>query len=224
MVVVKLLFSLWYTPAMDSSKKWYQKTWAAILFLFLFFPVGLYLMWKYTSWPKVAKWVITGFFGLMVLGSAMGGNTKTASTTVQPTQATQQEETQATVEPTQETVKVTTAPTVAQTKQVVKPTTPPVSNTTVSQKNALRKAQSYLAYTAFSHDGLVAQLEYEKFSHEDAVYGADNVGANWNEQAAKKAKSYMDMQGYSRDGLIEQLKYEKFTQEQAEYGANAVGL
>lgn len=216
---------MWYTPAMDSSKKWYQKTWAAILFLFLFFPVGLYLMWKYTGWPKVAKWVITGFFGLMVLGSAMGGNTKTASTTVQPTQAPQQQEAQATVEPTtaQATpiVKATNTPVA---KQAVKPTTPPVSNTTVSQKNALRKAQSYLAYTAFSHDGLVAQLEYEQFSHEDAVYGADNVGANWSEQAAKKAKSYMDMQGYSRDGLIEQLKYEKFTQEQAEYGASAVGL
>lgn len=210
---------------MDSSKKWYQKTWAAILFLFLFFPVGLYLMWKYTGWPKVAKWVITGFFGLMVLGSAMGGNTKTASTTVQPTQAPKQQEAQATVEPTTaQTTPIVKATNTPVAKQAVKPTTPPVASETTSQRNALRKAQSYLAYTAFSHDGLVEQLEYEKFSHEDAVYAADNVGANWNEQAAKKAKSYMDMQGYSRDGLIEQLKYEKFTQEQAEYGASAVGL
>ena len=87
-----------------------------------------------------------------------------------------------------------------------------------------RKAKSYLSYSGFSRDGLVAQLEYEQFSHEDAVYGADNSGGNWNEEAAQKAKSYMDMQGYSRDGLIAQLKYEKFTQEQAEYGAKAVGL
>ena len=71
---------------------------------------------------------------------------------------------------------------------------------------------------------MVAQLEYEQFSHADAVYGADNSGGNWNEQAAKKAKSYMDMSAYSRGSLIEQLKYEKFTQAQAEYGANAVGL
>ena len=95
---------------------------------------------------------------------------------------------------------------------------------TVSQKNALRKAQSYLSYTAFSHDGLVDQLVYEQFSVGDATYGADNVGADWNEQAAKKAKSYMSYSSFSRGGLIGQLEYDKFTPEQAAYGANAVGL
>lgn len=101
---------------------------------------------------------------------------------------------------------------------------PPISNETVSQRNAVNKAKSYLSISAFSHDGLVAQLEYEQFSHSDAVYGADNSGANWNEQAAKKAKSYMDISAFSRGSLIDQLKYEKFSQEQAEYGANAIGL
>ena len=100
----------------------------------------------------------------------------------------------------------------------------PVTSETTSQKNAVKKAKSYLDYTAFSHDGLVEQLEYEQFSHADAVYGADNSGGNWNEQAAKKAKSYMEYSSFSRGSLIEQLKYDKFTQEQAEYGANAVGL
>lgn len=104
------------------------------------------------------------------------------------------------------------------------PTPAPISTETVSQKNAVKKAKSYLGYSAFSHDGLVAQLEYEQFSHVDAVYGADNSGANWNEQAAKKAKSYMEYSAFSRGSLIEQLKHEKFTQAQAEYGANAVGL
>lgn len=101
---------------------------------------------------------------------------------------------------------------------------PATSNETVSQKNAVRKATAYLGYSAYSRDGLIAQLEYEQFSHADAVYGADNSGANWNEQAAKKAKQYMAYSAYSRGGLIEQLVYEKFTQAQAEYGANAVGL
>lgn len=36
-----------------------------------------------------------------------------------------------------------------------------ISSETVSQKNAVKKATSYLGYTAFSHDGLVAQLEYD---------------------------------------------------------------
>jgi hypothetical protein len=205
--------------------KWYQTSWATILFLIFFFPVGLFLMWKYTNWPKVAKWVVTGFFGLMVLGNAVGGDsTKSAATTTQPTQATEVPTEPQTVNndttspaPTKVTTKTITAPT--QAKQSA-----PASNGTVSQSSALRKAKSYLAYTAFSHDGLVAQLEFEKFSHEDAVYGADNSGADWNQQAAKKAKSYMEQQGFSRDGLIQQLMFEKFTQSQAEYGANSVGL
>ncbi len=102
--------------------------------------------------------------------------------------------------------------------------TPPAVTITVSQKNALAKAESYLKHSAFSHDGLVGQLEYEEFSHEDAVYAADNCGADWNEQAAKKAQSYMSHTAFSRGGLINQLKYEKFTQTQAEYGASSVGL
>lgn len=110
------------------------------------------------------------------------------------------------------------------TTQTSNQNTAPVSTETVSQKNAVRKAQSYLNYTAFSHDGLVAQLEYDQFSPADALYGADNSGANWDEQAAAKAKSYMEYSAFSRDGLIAQLEYDKFTQAQAEYGASAVGL
>ncbi|MHB8913444.1 MAG: Ltp family lipoprotein [Minisyncoccota bacterium] len=101
---------------------------------------------------------------------------------------------------------------------------PATNSETISQQNAVKKAVSYLDYAAFSHDGLVAQLEYDQFSHADAVYGADNSGANWNEQAAKKAKSYMSYSAFSRGSLIAQLEYDQFTQAQAEYGANAVGL
>jgi len=142
-------------------------------------------------------------------------NTQTVTENKNDTPAPVVEKTKTTPTPAKTETKTTPAPT---------PTPTPISNVTVSQKNAVAKAKSYLGYTAFSHDGLVAQLEYEQFSHADAVYGADNSGANWNEQAAKKAKSYMDMSAYSRGSLIEQLKYEKFTQAQAEYGANAVGL
>ena len=101
---------------------------------------------------------------------------------------------------------------------------PTAPSETVSQKNAVKKAKSYLGFTAFSRDGLVAQLEFEKFTHVDALYGANNSGADWNEQAAKKAKQSMDISAYSRGSLIEQLMFEKFTQAQAEFGANSVGL
>lgn len=97
------------------------------------------------------------------------------------------------------------------------------ANMTTGQKNALAKAKDYLSIMAFSRSGLIKQLEYEKFSTEDATFAADNCGANWNEQAAKKAQDYIDMMSFSRQGLIDQLKYEGFTQAQAEYGVSAVG-
>jgi len=86
---------------------------------------------------------------------------------------------------------------------------------TVGQKNALEKAYSYLKYSSFSYSGLIEQLEYEKFSHEEAVYAVDNCGANWFEQAEKKADSYLRYSSFSYTGLIKQLEYEGFTNEQA---------
>lgn len=96
-------------------------------------------------------------------------------------------------------------------------------NMTTGQKNALNSALSYLSFSAFSYQGLIEQLEYEKYSHEDAVFAADNCGADWNEQAAKSAKNYMDFSYFSKEGLIEQLEYEGFTYEQAVYGAEQNG-
>lgn len=96
-------------------------------------------------------------------------------------------------------------------------------NITTGEKNALKKAKQYLAVSAFSHDGLIKQLEFEGYTTEEATYAADNVGADWNEQAAKKGKDYLAVSAFSRDGLIQQLEFEGFTTEQAEYGAQANG-
>lgn len=98
-----------------------------------------------------------------------------------------------------------------------------IQKPTMGQKNALKKAKSYLSHSAFSYSGLVKQLEFEKYTHEEAVYAVDNCGADWNEQAAKKAKSYLSHSSFSRDGLIDQLEYEGFTHEQAVYGVEQNG-
>lgn len=122
--------------------------------------------------------------------------------------------------PTPEPAKATPSPT----PTAMPTSTPePTATVTIGQKNALRKAKDYLAYSFFSYTGLIAQLEYEQFSTEDATYAVDNCGANWNEQAAKKAQQYLDYSSFSREGLIDQLEYEGFTPEQAEYGVTAVG-
>jgi flagellar biosynthesis GTPase FlhF len=95
---------------------------------------------------------------------------------------------------------------------------------TVSQQNALRSAQNYLDFQAFSHSGLIKQLEFEEYSTEDATWAVDRVEVDWNEQAAKSAQNYLDFQGFSRQGLIDQLIFEGFTPKQAEYGVSQTGL
>lgn len=95
---------------------------------------------------------------------------------------------------------------------------------TVSQENALDKAESYLSLTAFSRSGLIEQLEFEGFSTDDATFAVDTVAVDWMQQAALKAKSYMDLTSFSRSGLINQLEFEGFTAAQAKHGADSVGL
>ena len=114
---------------------------------------------------------------------------------------------------------------VSDTNDFTKPTTPttPTQTVTTGQKNALAKANSYLSHSSFSRKGLIEQLEYEKFSTEEATYAVDNCGANWNEQAEKKAKSYLSHSAFSYSGLIEQLEYEGFTHDQAVYGVEKSG-
>lgn len=67
------------------DKKWYQNNLVIIGLLILFFPAGLFLMWKYAGWNRVVKWVITAFFALVVLGSALNPG-KTTPTSI-PTQS-----------------------------------------------------------------------------------------------------------------------------------------
>ncbi|SHO46856.1 Ltp family lipoprotein [Anaerocolumna xylanovorans] len=108
-------------------------------------------------------------------------------------------------------------------KEVAPTTSAETSSLTMGQKNALSRSKEYLAYSSFSHNGLIKQLEFDGFSTEDATYAADNCGADWNEQAALKAQQYLNYSSFSRSGLIEQLEFDGFTRKQAEYGSNAVG-
>ena len=91
---------------------------------------------------------------------------------------------------------------------------------TSGERNALETAKDYLSFMSFSYNGLIEQLKYEGYSNSEAVYGADNCGADWNPQAVKKAKEYLSFMNMSKSELVEQLEYEGFTHEQAVYGAN----
>lgn len=98
------------------------------------------------------------------------------------------------------------------------------SSVTRGAQNALSAACDYLKYMPMSYSSLIEELEFEGYSNEEAVYAADNCGADWDEQAVKCAEDYADIMEGSRSNLIEQLEYEGFTSEQAEYAADAIGF
>lgn len=131
---------------------------------------------------------------LGAIGAAAGKPTPTPEPVVQATPA------------------VTSAPT-------LNVTPVPEPDITSAQRNAIDKAESYLAYTAFSRTGLIAQLAFEGFGEADAEYAVDSLDVDWDEQAYQKGLAYLDYTSFSLAGLIEQLEFEGFTASQAEYGA-----
>jgi len=56
--------------------KWYNKTWVVVLWCILFFPVGLYALWKNAIISKGWKIGVTAAIVLVIIGSA--GNGKNA--------------------------------------------------------------------------------------------------------------------------------------------------
>ncbi|MFL2664895.1 MAG: Ltp family lipoprotein [Dehalococcoidia bacterium] len=99
-------------------------------------------------------------------------------------------------------------------------TSTPTPIETVSQNNAVKSAESYLNFSAFSRSGLIDQLVYEGYSNQDASYAVDKISPDWSVQAAKSAESYLNFSAFSRSGLIDQLVYEGFLLDQAEFGVN----
>lgn len=57
-----------HEPPRENSEQFYKQTWFAILMLFVFWPVGLYLLFRYCG--KAAK-VIGAIFGLILIGTLL---------------------------------------------------------------------------------------------------------------------------------------------------------
>ncbi|MCJ8505784.1 Ltp family lipoprotein [Kocuria flava] len=98
------------------------------------------------------------------------------------------------------------------------------SSATVAQRNAIRSAENYIDFSAFSRSGLIDQLEFEGYSTADATFAVDSLDIDYNEQAAKSAANYLETSAFSRSGLIDQLMFEGYTAEQATYGVDQTGL
>lgn len=153
----------------------------------------------------IMVFVLLGIIGVIAAGMNSDTDKKVSSSTVKPVSS------QAEPKPAENS------------SSSVPSSSEPQIDGTLGEINALRQAMQYISYTAFSHDGLVEQLKYEGYTDSEALYGADNCGADWNEQALSKAQDYLSMTAFSYSGLVEQLEYENFTNEQAVYGADNCG-
>jgi hypothetical protein len=95
-----------------------------------------------------------------------------------------------------------------------------------ANRRALKSAESYLAFSGFSKQGLYEQLSSaagEGFTRAEAQYAVDHVDADWNKEAVESARSYLETSPMSRSELIQQLSSsagEGFTYEQAVYAVN----
>lgn len=61
--------------------KWYQKTWVIILFLIIFWPVGLVFMWK-SNWNKITKIIVTIVIAMLFFVGCIGSSSKPNSTQI----------------------------------------------------------------------------------------------------------------------------------------------
>lgn len=212
--------SEWYQGFEDADDPWgdyiepgekkegvSHKTWFVILFLILFWPVGLILMWARKKFPLAVRIIITliiaaglaaeGFF-LYKYGPAMyeiymyGDNNNITYETPDSDSGSQ-----------------SGSQTAAATE---------------NQQKALDKANEYVDTLPLSHDGLIKQLEYDGYTTDVATYAADNCSVNWNKEAKEMAEQYMDSTTYTYKEMVQQLEAEGFTKKQAKFGAKAVGL
>jgi hypothetical protein len=177
--------------------------------------------------------VVVNVIVLAALASAVSPQVHDAAATVPAaTVATADPAVDATTEPAVEQTTKPVAPTTKVAPPVVKQTTkaPKAKPVSAEEENAIRSAQGYLDFSAFSRKGLIEQLSSDAgdgYSVKAATAAVDSLHINFNEQAYKSAKSYLEISGFSRKGLIEQLESDAgagFTHSQAVYGVNKAGL
>lgn len=96
---------------------------------------------------------------------------------------------------------------------------------TGAQQNAVRSAEGYLDYSAFSKEGLIQQLSSDYgdgYEESDARVAVESLDVDWKEQAVRSAEEYLKLDGFSCQGLIDQLSSsygDRYTEANARYGA-----
>ncbi len=89
---------------------------------------------------------------------------------------------------------------------------------------AVRAVRDCLEYQPLSYSRIVELLIQGGYTEEEAHYGADHCGADWNEQALKRAGEYLEYSLFSYTRLVDFLgQYDGFSKEEAVYAADHCG-
>ena len=180
-----------------------QKTWFTVLFLIIFFPVGLFTMWKHKKFNKIARIIITAIYVICFVSAFFEPDNGTDSA--------------------KQSSKVTTESQVKKTNSSKATTAKAKKSVPTEYSSALRKAETYANSMYMSKQAIYDQLvskHGEKFSKKAAQYAMKNLKADWKKNAFAKAKDYSDTMYMSKQGIYDQLKSqhgEKFTEKEAAY-------
>lgn len=74
----------------NNSNAWYEKTWLVVILCIIFFPVGLYALWKNSSISKGWKIGVTAIIALIVIAN-LGDNDKTSNSATSTTDVAKDE-------------------------------------------------------------------------------------------------------------------------------------
>lgn len=74
----------------SNSNAWYEKTWLVVILCIIFFPVGLYALWKNSSISKGWKIGVTVIIALIVIAN-LGDKDKNSNTTTSTTEVVNEE-------------------------------------------------------------------------------------------------------------------------------------
>lgn len=202
-------YNTYYIPPQQQKEPVTHRTWFVILFLLIFWPLGLFFMWRAKKFNKVARIIITAVIGILFIINIIGlvalGNASDDYYDDYDDYDYSYES--------DDYWDDSSSDSSFSGSQII------------DGETAYECAQGYLNALNFSREGLIEQLEYEGYSLSEATSAVDSLVVDWNQQAAGSAQSYLrTFPDMTRSELIDQLEYEGFTYSQAVYGADAVGL
>lgn len=194
----------------EEKSKFYSQDWFMWLMLFLFPPVGIFLMWKFNEkLSKNIKVILSVVFGFVFLIAMFSGEDETTNDSDVPSDNNSNEVI---------TKKVEMINFGLMTEHEIL-TWCYENNLNCSIK---REYSDLIAKDKYIKQSVNANEQVAENTKITITFSLGKEPTVSQQNAVKKAKSYLNFMSFSRKGLIEQLEYEGFSNEDAIYGVDHV--